>query len=266
MFDGLELSDRPAELLADLGVLRGGVGSPPGHPDGLGRQQRAHQGPGVVSAEVGQQAVGTDLDGVGPHVGGRSQRVDAFDRLDLEVGGIQHHPLLAALDGHRQHEDRGLRSGGNSAHLAPDDQGFVLVSTALFGGGQTGVDRVGGDGVAGSQAGQPAGLGVVGGDQCAGDGRGHEWAGYRAVAEFGKHDREFEDPEALPTGGLRQMHTVQALVGGGLPVLRRVRDGRLQRRVQHLGGDDPLDQGSHRIGEVDVLGIDRDRHRCSSLY
>ena len=44
VLDGLELTDRPAELLADLGVRRRGVGGPARDADRLGRQQRRHQG------------------------------------------------------------------------------------------------------------------------------------------------------------------------------------------------------------------------------
>ena len=44
VLDGLELADRPAELLADLGVLRRGVGRPPGDADRLGGQQRGGDG------------------------------------------------------------------------------------------------------------------------------------------------------------------------------------------------------------------------------
>ena len=43
VLDGLELPDRPAELLADLGVRRGGVGGPARDADRLGGQQRRHQ-------------------------------------------------------------------------------------------------------------------------------------------------------------------------------------------------------------------------------
>ena len=92
-----------------------------------------------------------------------------------------HHPLLAALDRDRQHQQRRLRGRGHGAHLAADDE-----PVALAGGGQPGVDRVGGDGVAGRQPVESLVLRVVGGDQRAGDGRRDERAGHRAVAELGQ--------------------------------------------------------------------------------
>ena len=45
VLDGLELADRPAELLTDLGVLRGGVSGPPGDSDSLCREQRGDDRP-----------------------------------------------------------------------------------------------------------------------------------------------------------------------------------------------------------------------------
>ena len=98
VLDGLELADRPAELLADLGVGRRGVGGPAGDADGLGGQQRRHQRPCAAAAQVAQHAVVADLDGIGAHVRDRSQRVDAPHGLDLELVGVEDHPLLAAVD------------------------------------------------------------------------------------------------------------------------------------------------------------------------
>ena len=103
-------------------------------------------------------------------------------------------------------------------------------------------------------------LGVVGGDQRAGDRRRDERAGHRAVAELGEHDRQLEDAEALAADVLGQVQALQTLLGGGLPVGRRVRDRGLERFVQHLRRRDPRHQGPHRIGEVVVLGNDRDGH------
>ena len=123
VLDGLELADRPAELLADLGVRRGGVGGPARDADGLGGQQRRHQRTRQGPAQVAQHAVVADLDGVGAHMGQRPQRVDALNGLDLQLVGVEHHPLFAAVDGDRQHQHRRLRGGGNRPHLAADDQG-----------------------------------------------------------------------------------------------------------------------------------------------
>ena len=118
-------------------------------------------------AEVAQHAVVADLDGVGAHMGQRPQRVHALDGLDLQLVGVEHHPLFTAVDGDRQHQHRRLRRGGNRAHLAADDQAVTVP-----GGGQPGVDGVGGDHLAGSQVVEQLGVGVVGRDQRAGDRRG----------------------------------------------------------------------------------------------
>ena len=45
VLDRLELPDRAAELFADLGIRRGGVGGPAGDADGLGREQGGDDGP-----------------------------------------------------------------------------------------------------------------------------------------------------------------------------------------------------------------------------
>ena len=84
--------------------------------------------------------------------------------------------------------------------------------------------------------------------------------GHRAVAELGDDDRQLEDAEPLSANGFRQMHTLQALLGRGLPVRRRVRNRGLQRLVQHLGRRDPRHQGPDGIGQVVVLSRDRDGH------
>ena len=191
----------PAELLADLGVLRRGVGGPAGDADALGGQQGRHQGAGERAAQVGQHAVVADLDGVGPDVRDRAQRVDAGYGFDLDLIGVEDEPLLAAVDRDGQHQDRRLRRGGDGAHLATDDE--APIRPALPGGGQAGVDGVRGDRVTGGQRFEALVVGVVGGDQRAGDRRRDERPGHRAVAELGEHDRQLEDAEALSADGFR---------------------------------------------------------------
>ena len=129
----------------------------------------------------------------------------------------------------------------------------MTSDVALPRGGQPGVERVGGDGRAGRQIGEHLGVRVVRGDQRAGDRRRHERAGHRAVAELGEHDGQLEDAEALSANGFGQMHALQALIGRGLPVRRRVVDRCLQRLVQHLRRRHPRHQRSHRIGQVLML-------------
>jgi hypothetical protein len=97
-------------------------------------------------AEAAQHAVVADFDGVGTHMGQRPQRVHAFDGLDSSALGVEHHPLFTAVDGHRQHcQHGGLGRGGHRPHLRADDQAVAVPP----GGGQPGVDRIGGDHLAG---------------------------------------------------------------------------------------------------------------------
>ena len=239
VLDGLELADRTAELFADLGVRRRGVGGPARDADGLRGQQRGHQRAGQGPAQVAQHAVVADLDGVGAHMGQRSQRVDTLDGFDLQLVGVEHHPLFAAVDGHRQHQHRRLRRGGNRPHLAANHQVVTLP-----GGRQPGVDGVGGDDIAGGEVVQQLGVGVVRGDQRAGDRRRNERARHRAVAELGDDDRQLEDAEALSANGFRKMHALQTLLGGGLPVRRRVGDRGFQGFVQHRPTAPPAPPGT----------------------
>ncbi|CAM5705537.1 hypothetical protein MAUB1S_11586 [Mycolicibacterium aubagnense] len=236
-----------------FGVLGGGVGGPPRDPDAFGGQQRGDEGAGMGLGQAGQDPLGTDGDGVGAHVRHRMQGVDALHRVDLQRRGIERHPLAA--DGHDQ--ESGLGGGGHRTNLTADDE-----SVALGFGGQIRGQGVCRDGLTGGQARQQAGLGVVRGDQGAGDGRRDERPGDRAVSELGQGDRELEDAEALSANGFRQVQARQALVGRRAPVGRWVTDRGLESFVQHLGGRDPRHQGSDRIGQIVVLGHDRDGHRC----
>ncbi len=88
----------------------------------FGGQQRGHQRVRRRHAEVGQHDVLTDLDGIGPHIGDGAQGVQAFHRFDLELIGAQHHPCLAAVDRDGQHQQRGLRRGGDRTDFAADHQ------------------------------------------------------------------------------------------------------------------------------------------------
>ena len=79
VLDGLELADRPAELLPDLRVLRRRVGRPARHAD-RPRRTAAWTSARVRGrhAQVAQHGVVADLDGVGPHMRDGPQRVQAL--------------------------------------------------------------------------------------------------------------------------------------------------------------------------------------------
>ena len=59
----------------------------------------------------------------------------------------------------------------------------------------------------------------------------------------------------MTVDGFGQVNTLQSLLGGGLPVRRRIGDRGLERVVQDLRRRDPGYQGLDRIGEVVVLGV-----------
>ena len=263
VLDGLELTDRPAELFADLGVVRGRVGGPSRDADGLGRQQRRDQRTRSDHTQVAQHGIVVDFDGVGAHMRDRPQRIDAGDRFDLELVRAQHNPLFAAVDRHGQHQQRRLTRCRHRADFTADNQGFFFG--AMPRGGQPGVQGVRGDGRSRSKVVEHLGIRVVRRDQRTGDRRRHERAGYRAVAELGEHHGELENPETLPANGFGQVHALQALFGRGLPKRRRVFDRCFQRGVQHLGWRHPRHQGPHRIGQVLMLRSDCDRHWSPSL-
>jgi hypothetical protein len=248
VLDGLELTDRPAELLADLGVCRCGVGGPSGEPDAFGGQQRRHECAGKAPAQVAEHPIIADLDGIGTHVGDGPEGIDALDGFDLQLVGVEDHPLLAAIDRHRKHEHRGLRGRGHRPHLAPDHQAVTLPGRR-----QPRVDRVRGDHLSGGQLGEHLRLRVVRRYQRAGDGRGDERARHRAVAELGDDDRKLEDAESLSADRFGEVHPLQTLFGRGLPVGRRVRDRCLEGLVQNVGRRNTRHQGPNRIGQVVVL-------------
>ena len=116
--------------------------------------------------QIGQHLVVGDLDGVGAHVGHRAQKVHRVHRFDFQVVGVEDHPFDAAIDGDRQHQDRGLRTGGHRAGFAADDEGVVLP-----GRGQAGLQCAGRDELPGGQLVEQLGVGIVGRDQGAGDRR-----------------------------------------------------------------------------------------------
>ena len=160
---------------------------------------------------------------LGPSGGGKStvmravvgvQRVDALDGVDVQGCGVEYHPPV--FDG--CHQERSLGCGRDGSDLAADDE-----SVALGGGGQARGQGVRGNGLARGQAGQQAGFGVVRGDQRTGDGRWDEWAGDGAVAEFGEHDGQFEDAEALTAGGNQAL----IVLGDQVYNLRITRAGKL---------------------------------------
>src|SRR6185503_5134100 len=127
-------------------------------------------------------------------------------------------------------------------------------------GGQSRVDRIGGDHPAGGKVVQQLGVGVVGRDKRACDRRRNERSRHRAVAELSQDNSQFEDAEALSTNGFRQVHALQALIGRGLPEWWWVRYRGFEGFVQHIRWRHPRHQGPYRIGQVVVLRTDRDRH------
>ena len=80
VLDRLELADRPAELVADLGVIGGGVGGPVGDAGRLGPEQDRGQAGDRAPVQPGQQPVRGHGDPVGADPRHRPGEVQAVQR------------------------------------------------------------------------------------------------------------------------------------------------------------------------------------------
>ena len=113
------------------------------------------------------------------------------------------------------------------------------------GGGQVGLQCVGGDGLACCQLRQHGRVRIVRGDQRAGDRRRDERSRRSRVAELRDHDRQFKQAGALAVHRLGEMKALEALLGCAPPVDRRVLHRRLQCGVQYFCRRHLLEKGSH---------------------
>ncbi len=219
VLDRLELADRPAELMAHLGVAGGGGDRPVRDAARLGpeqgRRQRADQG----RWQAVQDPAGRHGQPGGPHPAGRAGQVQAVHRRDLQVGGVHRHPdpLLAA--GHRQDEQPGLARAQHRPAAAVDDQcprpawlSFAVRTDAR------GQPHRPGERARGQVLDQPGQLIAVGpGQHRAGQHRGQEPARQQRAAQFLGRDGQLGQPEALPAQLLGQMQPEQALAGQAGP-------------------------------------------------
>ena len=69
---------------------------------------------------------------------------------------------------------------------------------------------------------QQLGVRVMRRDKRTGDRRRHKRSGHCPVAELGEDDGQLENAETLSANGFGEVYALQALLGGGLPVRRRV--------------------------------------------
>jgi hypothetical protein len=122
VLDRLELADRPAELMADLRVLRGGAGGPVGNPGRLGAEQDSRQAGDRTPVQPGQQPVRGHDRPVGADPGHRPGEVQAVQGRDLEAAGVDGGPHLAALGLDREDDDVSQRRAEDRTGLALDDQ------------------------------------------------------------------------------------------------------------------------------------------------
>jgi hypothetical protein len=120
VLDRLELTDRPAELNPHGGVVGRRPHAPLGDTEGLGPGEQlgqADQGSGIGGAPgAGRQPPpGPDVDPVEPDLRQPAGGVEAGQRLDLEVGAIDHAPCRGVTSGNREHEPVGQRATPDAA-------------------------------------------------------------------------------------------------------------------------------------------------------
>ncbi len=213
VLDRLELPDRPAELLADLGVLGSGLHGPVGHAAGLGPEQDRRQAGHRGAVEPGEQPVRGHGDARRAHPGHRAGEVETVQRGDLQDAGVDRGPDLAVAGAHWQDHQVGHAGAEHGGRLAVDDQAAVGRDGAAQAVGQA--DR--------------AGLGPVGqaDEQLAGDARGGEdragqhggqrRAWHQGAAEFLQRHGELGKAEALAAVFFRQVQAEHALLGQARP-------------------------------------------------
>ena len=209
--------------MTDLRVLAGGPGHPVGDAAGLGAEQDRREAGHRAPVEPGQQPLRGHDGLVGADPGHRPGEVQALQRGDVEAGGVDRGPYLAAVGLHREDDEVGQAGPEHRAAFALDDQaarrGADLGARRL--GGPAGARR------AGQARGQAdrSGLGSVGqaGDQLAGhpgggegragpDGR-QERPGYQGAPELLRGHGQLGQAVTLPAVLVRQVQPEHPLLG-----------------------------------------------------
>jgi hypothetical protein len=255
----LELADRAAELLTDLGVFGGRVDAPRGDAGRLGAEQQGGQVEDLLALEPGQDAVGGNghvlrLDPRHP-----ARTVQALQRSHGERARVDRDPLLTVVGAHREHDHVGQRGAEDRLGGAADRQAPVLTLAGQAGGQGERADRA-----AVGEPGQQfrARLDrLVGAQQgrAGQDGR-QVRAGHDGLAEGLQSHGEFEQPGALPAELLRHVQTEQALVGEAGPELGTALVVGVERRAYDADGGVALCPATHRVGQRVVLLGQPDAH------
>ncbi len=210
VLDRLELSDRSAELMPDLGVLGRGFHCPACYAAGFGAKQDRRQASDRLAVHVHEHAVGWYPDAVGPDLSQWPGQIDAADGGDVEVGRVDSHPALTLSQVDGRDDQIGdspcqHRAAGSAHHHGAI--GFGLAREARRerdGSGQRSVSELG-DEVRGRAAGR-----------CQHGRREHrrqEGTRQEGEAKLGCHHRKFGQAKPLATIRLRQMQAKQTLIG-----------------------------------------------------
>ena len=91
-----------------------------------------------------------------------------------------------------------------------------------------------------------------------------ERPGRRGASQLLEHDRELDEPGALPRVLLGDVDPGPALAGELLPEHRQRLGGCVEQRARHGGRAVPLDPAPHRAVQLLVLVRDPDRHGAGS--
>ncbi len=258
MLHGLEGRDRPAELLAHLGVLGGLLGALAGHAGRLGGQDHPGQvgeDPAAVRQHHGRRAV----EG---HPRRPPGRVDVRRDLgrnpaSLAIAlhsGLDHRHVVTGRD----HQDIG--------ELAADHHARAAVRGAVTDRHVT-AEPHGAEERAAGQAGQQALLevgGAEGGDHRTGDHRGHERAGGNGPAQLLDHDHQLGQAEARAVVLLREVQAQPAQVAHLGPEVRQPVGLRLEQRAGRATRAVLAQEVGRGLGQCAVIIGDGDRHNWAA--
>ncbi|RPK52770.1 hypothetical protein EES37_02405 [Streptomyces sp. ADI91-18] len=245
VFDALEASDGPAELLAHLGVFGGGVQRAGGGAAGVGGEEGAGQVPyqGCVQCE---EPAGCDGDAAGPHLGGGAGRVGALVGADVQCGGVHGEPAGAVRGFGGEEHEVGLSGAEHGRRGAVEE-----VSAAFDGDGGHAA------GPEGHRRGAPVEGRRPGPVQQYGGQRARQVpAGQRRPGGFLDHHGEVEEGAAVQVRGEQSGFGERVPVGGA-----GSGPGRGVEQFAHLlGRYGPRQPAAYRVGQFPLLLRDADAH------
>ncbi len=264
VLDGLELPDGPAELLADLGVRRGGVDAPVGPPGALGRHHDGGEVRHEPTVEVRQAALGSHGRTVDDDLTDPPGRVEAGQRLDRHVAAVQRVPAVTVRTGRRDHDQPGLGGAEHGSGTARQAHGAVAGGLGDDGGG-TERDRTRGRAVAQpGEQGPPQRFSPAGGDGRAGQHGGQEGTGRHGPPQLLEHHGQLRQAEPLTPVGLADVQAEPTLFDQRRPECRQLLAVRVEEGAGHRRRAVGLGPAPHRVVERGVLLAHPYGHKSSS--